>query len=813
MLIRTRRHGLRAVLTTLPALVALAALGPTPLLAAGRGEPGPLLTAKVELVDEDREIALLSQLDIDIDAVFDGWARVFLIAEELDKLRSLGFVVTVSEGELPGPGPVEPSSAGALDVPAEYHTYATLTADLQQIAADHAEITELISLGTSVQGRELWMMLITDEPHLEQDEPAVVYIAAMHGDEVVGKELCFNLIDHLTDNYGSDSRVTELVNSTEIWIMPSMNPDGTAMSQRYNANSYDLNRDFPDQFVDPVNTPEGRQPETAAVMMWAAANTVSLGGSYHGGTLVVNYPFDNNESGSPVYSPTSDDDLFVSVSRTYADNNPPLSTSNSHPSYDGGICNGADWYTIHGGIQDWSYVWHGGPLVTLEISNTKWPAPSTLPGFWDDNLESMLSYMERVHEGLRGTVIDAVSGSPLAARVSVEGNPIPSTTDPEVGDYHRPLMPGRYALEVAAAGYSSALIDEVIVGSGPAARYDVALEPLATELQPVDACADVGEECSPWLQAGETADLRVTLRNLGLDATSVSGRLEPTGWLADVVRAEASYPDIPAGQQGESIAPHHGVSVSADAPEGHKLGFFVHGSSEQGTDTSEPFFVPIGEPSCVELFSADVPKSILDRTTTESSLDVLDELELTGLEVSVDITHPYRGDLRVELVTPAESAVTLHGRSGGSADDIVGTYGVDLAPFEPLSRAHGESSLGPWRLRIRDGVPSNAGTLNSWSLRLCGRPFEAIPPEMRLRSVSRSEAAVQLEWWRYPGLIGYRVYRSSDASASSAFDDVTAEDDDPTDTRFLDASSGPILYWLITGVSSRGEGPWGHFGR
>ena len=88
-------------------------------------------------------------------------------------------------------------------------------------------------------------MKISDNVTVAEDEPEFRYISSLDGNEVVGKEMCMYLINYLVDNYGTDPVVTDLVNSEEIWIMPSANPDGTANASRYNANGFDLNRSFP----------------------------------------------------------------------------------------------------------------------------------------------------------------------------------------------------------------------------------------------------------------------------------------------------------------------------------------------------------------------------------------------------------------------------------------------------------------------------------------------------------------------------------------------------------------------------------------
>jgi hypothetical protein len=84
---------------------------------------------------------------------------------------------------------------------------------------------------------------------------------------------------------------------------------------------------------------------------------------------------------------------------------------------------------------------------------------------------------------------------------------------------------------------------------------------------------------------------------------------------------------------------------------------------------------------------------------------------------------------------------------------------------------------------------------------------------MRLRSVTKDAGQVRLDWWPYPGLSSYRVYRGETPTAAAAFTDVTPLDPDPADTLFADSSSAPRLFYLVTGVGPRGEGAWGSFGR
>lgn len=118
-----------------------------PLSAAGRGEPGPVFAMRLTLRDRLTDLKLLHDLDIDIDGVFGTWARVYLLPEELEKLTGLGFALALlpEEGEPAAEIPFTP--AAPQTVPTTYHTYETLTSELQQIASAYPSITRLYSLG------------------------------------------------------------------------------------------------------------------------------------------------------------------------------------------------------------------------------------------------------------------------------------------------------------------------------------------------------------------------------------------------------------------------------------------------------------------------------------------------------------------------------------------------------------------------------------------------------------------------------------------------------------------------------------------
>ena len=91
----------------------------------------------------------------------------------------------------------------------------------------YSNLTALYSIGKSVQGREMWVMVVSRSPYEHMvGKPNVKYVANMHGNEAVGRELMLHLILHLVKSYDTDYYIRWLLDNTRIHIMPSMNPDG-----------------------------------------------------------------------------------------------------------------------------------------------------------------------------------------------------------------------------------------------------------------------------------------------------------------------------------------------------------------------------------------------------------------------------------------------------------------------------------------------------------------------------------------------------------------------------------------------------------
>ncbi|CAG9560514.1 unnamed protein product [Danaus chrysippus] len=386
----------------------------------------------------------------------------------------------------------------------KHHNNEELSAILEEVHENCPNITRVYALTEpSVRNVPLYVIEFSDTPGFHQPyKPEVKYVGNIHGNEVLGRELLLGLAYYLCEEYNKhDRRIRNLIHNTRIHLLPSMNPDGWQLSTdtggqdfllgRNNNHSVDLNRNFPD--LDAITFEFERQgishnnhllkdltrlaaplePETRAVMRWIMSVPFVLSAAMHGGDLVANYPYDESRSGAPVseYSASPDDDTFRELAMTYAEAHADMASANrpgcrfgdESNAYNfgkqGGVTNGAAWYSLRGGMQDFNYLATNAFEVTLELGCQKYPYEKDLEKEWLRNKDALLAYIWKAHTGIKGIVKDD-SGFIQNAVISVvnitDSVPRPirhDITSGIYGDYYRLLTPGHYEVTASHPGY------------------------------------------------------------------------------------------------------------------------------------------------------------------------------------------------------------------------------------------------------------------------------------------------------------------------------------------------------------------------
>ena len=121
--------------------------------------------------------------------------------------------------------------------------------------------------------------------------------------------------------------------------------------------------------------------------------------------------------------------------------------------FEQGITNGAAWYPISGGMQDFNYLETNCFEITIELGCHKYPPASQLAQYWNDNVDSLIRLINAVHLGVHGFVLDQL-GNPIEGAVVAVSGIDKNVTSYKMGDYWRLLTPGKlYNVSVHKAGY------------------------------------------------------------------------------------------------------------------------------------------------------------------------------------------------------------------------------------------------------------------------------------------------------------------------------------------------------------------------
>lgn len=358
-----------------------------------------------------------------------------------------------------------------------YPTYEAYEEMMFDFAQNHPDKCEIITLGTLSSNRKILVAHINNG--VSDGKPKFLYTSTIHGDETTGYIMMLRLIDYLLENQ-TLPEVQNVLDNIDLFVCPNTNPDGTYHggnntvngATRANAQGIDMNRNFPDMNDGPHPDGNPYATETEWLMDFAQNYQFTMAANYHGGAEVMNYPWDN-ETDLHV-----DDAWWQLVSREYADLchqvNPNYMTFKNN-----GITNGAQWYMIGGGRQDYMNYYHKCREVTIECSDTKCPSGSQLPNFWNINKNSIFAYMNQCLYGIHGVVTDMNTGAPVSATISISNHDNDySVVESQMpaGDFHRPIKGGTYNVVVTANGYYP-FQQTVTVPDGQTVELNVALEP------------------------------------------------------------------------------------------------------------------------------------------------------------------------------------------------------------------------------------------------------------------------------------------------------------------------------------------------
>ena len=223
------------------------------------------------------------------------------------------------------------------------------------------------------------------------------------------------------------------------------------------------------------------------------------------------------------------------------------------------------------------------------------------------------------------------------------------------------------------------------------------------------------------IDPGETVTLTLEIANQGTaGATNVSGNLGTGTAMTQVTQAVSVYPDLPIGATGTNLVDYE-LTVDPDFVCGDpiSLQLLVSYDGGVGPSTVLAFDLATGVPQGDSVSTTPdlaIPDNTASGVTSTLIVSGTGAMVSSSVNVDVEITHTWIGDLKITLISPAGTYVVLHDQSGGSAEDIVGNYPLTLTPEESLAALIGEPLDGTWGLRVSDNAGQDVGTLVSWGI-------------------------------------------------------------------------------------------------
>ncbi|MEU4806208.1 M14 family zinc carboxypeptidase [Actinosynnema sp. NPDC023587] len=236
----------------------------------------------------------LQAAGFDVDHGVDGAVQVVGDPRVADRLAALGYrpekVDTVYKPLTPG----RTADVGVRTFYGGYRTVAEHDKHLNDVAAAYPALTRVYDIGDSWRktrgqgGHDIKAICITKKQAGDcaldpnSPKPRFALMAQLHARELATGELAWRWIDHVTQGYGTDAEVTSILDTTELWVVPIVNPDGVdivasggnrPLMQRKNANNTGASCSAPSYGVDLNRN---------STFKWGKAGTSRCGETYQG---------------------------------------------------------------------------------------------------------------------------------------------------------------------------------------------------------------------------------------------------------------------------------------------------------------------------------------------------------------------------------------------------------------------------------------------------------------------------------------------------------------------------------------------------
>lgn len=253
----------------------------------------------------------------------------------------------------------------------QYHKFSDVENILRDYDKNYPKLAHLETYGKSAQGRPLYALRLTAAT---SRAPEIMLTASTHGDELITVEVILAIMERLVKGFETDPRITRMLSTHVIYIVPVVNPDGFVSTDRYD-NGVDPNRSFPWS-----ENPSASSTASIKALIKFFSDHNFLGSiDFHASGQLLMYPWGYTQSA-----------VEKSQADWYRETTAAMAKINGYRA--GQISRIL--YVAKGSSADYWQWKNGTHALGIEMATSKIPSPSQIPAVVKENMESTLLFIE-----------------------------------------------------------------------------------------------------------------------------------------------------------------------------------------------------------------------------------------------------------------------------------------------------------------------------------------------------------------------------------------------------------------------------------